>query len=160
MEELKKLFTKIGFQNVESFIASGNLIFDTKSGNAAECEAKIEATLHAALGYAVTTFLRTPAQLQAVTACAAFTEAERAVAGAYNVAFLKAPLDAVQGKALQALATEIDQFRTQGTEVYWLCRVKQSESKFSNALFERKVGVQATFRSASTVQKMAAKYCA
>jgi hypothetical protein len=42
--------------------------------------------------------------------------------------------------------------------VYWLCAVKQSESKFSNAVFERKLKLQATFRSISTVQKMAAKY--
>jgi hypothetical protein len=36
--------------------------------------------------------------------------------------------------------------------------VRQSESTFSNAAFEKAVGVRATFRGVNTVRKMAAKY--
>lgn len=158
MAELKKLFVKLGFGGVETYIASGNVIFEASSGAPAALESKIEAALHTTLGYEVATFLRTPAQLQAAAEAAVFADSERAAAGAYNVAFLKAPLSPAQSKALQALTTDIDRFATQGSEVYWLCRVKQSESKFSNAVFERKVGVVATFRGHSTVSKMAEKY--
>ena len=57
-----------------------------------------------------------------------------------------------------ALKTDIDDFATQEREIYWLCRKKQSESTFSNAVLEKTLGRQATFRGANTVQKMAAKY--
>jgi uncharacterized protein (DUF1697 family) len=59
---------------------------------------------------------------------------------------------------LVALQTEIDDFHVHGREVYWLCRKKQSESTFSNAVLEKTLRRQATLRGAATVQKMAAKY--
>src|SRR3990170_352332 len=43
-------------------------------------------------------------------------------------------------------------------EVYWLCRRKQSESTFSNAVLEKTLGRPSTLRGVNTVQKMAAKY--
>ncbi len=39
-----------------------------------------------------------------------------------------------------ALKTDIDDFHVQGREVYWLCRRKQSESTFSNAMLEKAIG--------------------
>ena len=39
-----------------------------------------------------------------------------------------------------ALKTDIDDFHVQGREVYWLCRVKQSDSKFSNVVLEKTLG--------------------
>ena len=55
------------------------------------------------------------------------------------------------------IKNEIDDFKVHGREVYWLCKVRQSDSKFSNAVFEKKTGVRATFRGASTVTKLAVK---
>ena len=57
-----------------------------------------------------------------------------------------------------ALKTEIDGFAAHEREIYWLCRRKQSESTFSNAVLEKTLGRQSTFRGANTVQKMATKY--
>ncbi len=57
-----------------------------------------------------------------------------------------------------ALRTEVDDFRVHGREIHWLCRVGQSESDFSNAVFEKTTGVRATFRNINTVRKLAAKY--
>ena len=57
-----------------------------------------------------------------------------------------------------ALKTTIDDFATHEREIYWLCLKKQSESTFSNAVLEKTLGRQVTFRGANTVQKMAAKY--
>jgi uncharacterized protein (DUF1697 family) len=49
-------------------------------------------------------------------------------------------------------------FHSYGKEIYWLCRVKQSDSKFSNAILEKKLKVKATIRGVSTIAKMATKY--
>lgn len=61
-------------------------------------------------------------------------------------------------RALMALRSEVDDFHVHGREVYWLCLKKQSESKFSNASFERALKVRVTFRSVNTVARLAAKY--
>src|SRR5918993_4656593 len=67
MDLLRSLFESMGFANVETFIASGNVIFDSKTKSTAALEKKIEKQLHAALGYEVKTFLRTLNEIADVT---------------------------------------------------------------------------------------------
>ena len=66
MDHLRSLFEAIGLTNVETFIASGNVIFDSRSKDALALERKIEKHLHAELGYEVKTFVRTIPELLAV----------------------------------------------------------------------------------------------
>ena len=50
MEDLRRLFETMGFANVETFIASGNVIFESKSKNTQAMERKIENHLRESLG--------------------------------------------------------------------------------------------------------------
>ena len=162
MTILRAHFEELALENVESFIASGNIIFETKTGSRSSdsaLEKKIEKKLHEALGYEVATFVRTPAEVAAIASFAAFGEKETAAAGALNVAFLPSPLDAATSQALLAkFRNGTDDFHVHGHEVYWLCKTKQSESKFSNSVFERVLKLKATFRSMTTIRKLAARY--
>ena len=158
MAELRRHFADLGLKNVETFIASGNVIFDAPPRKkAAVLEKQIESHLRTALGYEVATFVRTEKELAAIAAYAPFSEEEMASAGALNVAFLPEELgDACKG-ALESFKTEMDDFHTHQREVYWRCTKKQSESKFSNVVFERKLKIRATFRGINTVKRLAAK---
>ena len=158
MAQLKALFEELGLRNVETFIASGNVVFDGGSAKEAALQRKIEGHLHEALGYEVATFLRTERELTALVRGCPFSEAEVAGATALNVALLQGPLTAEAEVRLQGLRTEVDAFRMSGHEVWWLCFAKQSESTFSNAVFEKTVKVKATFRGFNTLQRLAAKY--
>jgi len=158
MDTLRATFEDAGFANVETFIASGNVIFDTRAKDLAALERKIEQVLEACLGYEVATFIRS---LEAVTAIALyqpFSPEAMASARALNVGLLKEPLPAATRTALSTLRTDIDDFHTNGSELYWICRKAQSESKISNAVFERALRVKATFRGLRTMAKLAAKY--
>lgn len=157
MDALQREFESLGFSDVETFIASGNVIFSTKLTNASALEAKIENRLAASLAYDIATFLRTPAEIASIAMYKPFADRAIKSAGAFCVGFVKSPLTAQASRALAALKSDLDDFHTNGREVYWLCKVKQSESKFSNAVFERKVGMTATFRGMSTIQRLAAK---
>ena len=119
---------------------------------------KIETHLLASLGYEVVTFIRTDAQVGAIAHYQPFKTKVLKSAVALNVAFLEKPLSTGARQTLMALKTEIDDFHVQGREVYWLCRKKQSESRFSNAVFEKTLGLRTTFRSLKTVARLAAKY--
>jgi uncharacterized protein (DUF1697 family) len=57
-----------------------------------------------------------------------------------------------------AYRNEVDDFRVNGREVYWLCRKKIGESSFSGALLEKTMAMPATMRNATTVKRLAAKY--
>lgn len=158
MDELKVVFKRAGFGGVETFIASGNVVFHEPVQHADSIEKTIEAALVKRFKYEVCTFVRTAGEVAAVAQCRPFPEERIASARAFVVGFLRAPLTAVQRKALKAFASDVDEFATRGREVYWLCRVGQSESAFSNARFEKALGVRATFRGINTVQRLAAKY--
>lgn len=158
MDALARLFGAMGFSDVETFIASGNVVFDARQTKAAALERTIASALEKALGYEVATFVRTLDELAAIAACRPFPQAAMDTAAAFNVGLLAAPLDAAATARLMALRTDIDDFHADGREVYWLCRTRQSQSTFSNNLFERRVGAKATFRSLSTMGKMAERF--
>ena len=158
MDQLRRLFEKAGFTGVETFIASGNVIFETGGRNAAALERKIETTLRAALGYDVATFLRTDAELAGVAAHAPFPPAKMKTARTLNVGFLKTALDAASTRALMAFTSDNDDFHTHAREIYWVCKTGQSDSTFSNAKLEKAIGASCTFRNITTVTKLAAKY--
>ena len=158
MDELRVLFESLGFTNVETFIASGNIIFEAKPEKNRDLEKQIEAYLQKSLGYGVATFIRTNSEIAEIAWYKPFDKAKLQIAQALNVAFLAEPLQVEAQKTLMSLSTEIDEFNVHDREVYWLCQKKQSESAFSNTLFERKLKVQTTFRGWKTILKLAAKY--
>jgi uncharacterized protein (DUF1697 family) len=159
MSALKAHFAELGLQQVETFIASGNVMFSS-SKSAPVLTAGIERRLREGLGYEVATFLRTDKEVSAIAVAAPFSTAEMSSAGALVVGLLVAPLSPSERKMLMGLRTAIDDFHVDGREVYWRCSAKQSESKFSNAVFEKVVGQQTTFRGLSTLRKLAAKLAA
>jgi uncharacterized protein (DUF1697 family) len=166
MEQLRSIFESMGFTDVETFINSGNIIFSVDTDNSKILEQKIEQQLQAELGFEVPTFIRTDQELSAIANHQAFPNLELQSAVALNIAFLADPITADNIKILDTLkisitygASEaIDDFHSNNREIYWLCRVKQSESKFSNAILEKKLKVKSTLRGADTIKKIAAKY--
>ena len=158
MEALRSLFVELGLANVETFIASGNVIFETTARNAKTLEQKIADHLKAALGYEVATFLRTAAEVQAVANYQPFAVEEMTAAAALNIGFLVEPLSAEAVSKLLTYRNAMDDLHVQGREVYWLCRMKQTESPFAKAGFEKITKTKATFRGVNTVRKLAAKY--
>jgi uncharacterized protein (DUF1697 family) len=156
MEELRTLFGGMGFGDVRTMLASGNVLFKAAGATPAGLEARVGGRLEAHFGYEVTTFVRTAAEMAAVAASPATSEDERSRAAAVNVAFLERSLTAAEQEAVLALRSDVDDLRVAGREVHWMCRVKQSESRFTNVRLERAAGVRSTIRGWNTVQKLAA----
>ncbi len=158
MEALRDLFSALGFANVETFIASGNVIFETKAAGDNVLEKKIERRLEAALGYEVGTFVRSVEEIRAISEYQPFDKAALALSQALNIGFLQDRLSASTLAAVMAFASPIDDFHVHGREVYWLCRTKQSDSKFTGKTLERALKAPVTFRSASTINRLASKF--
>ena len=159
MERLRAEFEALGLESVETFIASGNVIFQTKKRNARNLERTIEERLRSCFGYAVDTFLRSPGELALTAGYPAFTRTELEAPGAtLYIAFLHGPPSAEAERKLMTFRTETDDFTVHGREIYYLVRTRLSESRFSGAVLERTLGQPATMRNVSTVKKLAEKY--
>jgi uncharacterized protein (DUF1697 family) len=158
MDALRAHFDALGFTDVQTFIASGNVVFSSRTKNLTTLERTIEKRLHASLGYEVKTFVRSCAEVAAIAGYKPFADKAIQNARSLNVGFLAAPLDAAATKALMALKTDVDDFHVNGREVYWLCKVGQGDSTMSNVRFEKMMKVGVTFRGMKTIVKLAGKH--
>ena len=158
MDHLRRLFEELGFSNVETVIASGNVIFDSPAKNGQTLEKKIEKHLRQSLGYEVATFIRSPSDLVAITRYKPFTDSDlNAADHILYVAFLARPPEADAKIKLRPLINPVDDFDVHLREVYWLRRTSVGESKFSYAKLERALKMPATFRNVTTVKRIALK---
>jgi uncharacterized protein (DUF1697 family) len=162
MDRLRQLFTDLGLTNVETFIASGNVIFDSRSADAEALEARIERGLKKALGYDVGVFLRSCEELAAIAAHEPLASARGAASSGRedactrHVVFLKAAADQAVKTKIAALRTMDDDFHAHRRELYWKTR-----ASFQSPVavpFGKIVGSGGTMRNLTTVRKLAAKY--
>jgi uncharacterized protein (DUF1697 family) len=158
MEQLRRLFEEMEFANVETFIASGNVIFDSRS-SASASEKKIEKFLKQKLGYEVATFIRTLPELAAIDQYKPFSETELYTAGhTLYVGFLANILPKAAVKNVSSLAGVVDDLHVFNREVYWLCRTSFGDSEVSGAVLAKALGTPTTFRNINTVRRLVAKY--
>jgi uncharacterized protein (DUF1697 family) len=155
MDHLRQLFVDLGFSNVETFIASGNVIFDSTSKSSRSLERKIEKRLLESLGYEVLTYVRSVPEVMNLARYTPFRDSE---AHTVYVGFLADEPQPDAKEKLLALTTAIDDLHLQGREVYWLCRGTFSETTISGDVLAKALGLPVTLRNTNTVRRIAAKY--
>jgi uncharacterized protein (DUF1697 family) len=160
MSQLRALLMAIDLANVETFIASGNVLFETRASGAAALERRIAAHLQQSLGYEVATFIRTVPEVAAIAAYRPFAAADIGDDGSsLYVAFVHAQPTTHTKEKLLATRTAIDDLHVQGREIYWLARRRLGEtSLFSGAILEKTIGAPATMRNITTIRRLAARY--
>jgi uncharacterized protein (DUF1697 family) len=158
MDALRRLFETWGGSNVETFIASGNVVFDTARRSAESTERSIEDHVRKALGYPVMTFLRTVPELAAVAAHLPFAQDELDAGGTLFVGFMKTAPGPSVARAVAALRNDVNDFAVRDRELYWLRR-SQLMQVISGPPIEKLIGSPMTMRNVNTVRRLAAKYC-
>ena len=154
MDQLRKLFVEMGFTSVETFIASGNVIFESKRADPEALEARIERHLEKALGYEVGTFVRSCAEVAAVAAHDGYQVGKDCLV---HIVFMKTPCEKAIMKKLLELRTKDDDFHAHKREVYWITRGSFRDSPAAIPL-GKLVGGVGTMRNVNTVRRLAANY--
>ena len=157
-EELRRHFEAMGFGEVVTFRASGNVIFSTAKREAeAKLATRVETELDEWLGYDVPVFLRSAAELAAVAAHEPFAASAVAKSkGKLQVSFLKKKPTAAAKKKALAPATDEDLLAIEGRELYWLPSGGISESDLDLKAIDAALGA-GTMRTMGTVEQIAAK---
>jgi uncharacterized protein (DUF1697 family) len=155
MAKLRDAFADAGFEDVTTYIASGNVLF-TSTRPAAGLEHEIEAALEKAFGRELVVVVRSQRQLRTVVDKA--PEDFLALEGTHHrdAVFLKAPLTAAKAMKVVKLRDGVDQAWT-GTGVVYFARLSAERQR---SLMSKIVGTpeyQAmTIRSWSTATKLRA----
>ncbi len=158
MSRLKSLFEELGYTDVATFIASGNVIFSTPERATNKLELRIAAHLEQSLGYNVDTFVRTLDEVAAIASSKPFPE-DGAEGITIHVGFLQQPLSSAAAKVLAGVRTPDDEFLVKAREYYWLCRIRTSDSKVWAAPEVRALKLPtSTMRNMSSVRKLVVKH--
>ena len=159
-EELRAEFKALGFADVATFRASGNVIFSADAGTGERALAKtIEDGLGEALGYAVPVFLRSCAEVATIAAHEPFDPAlVESSKGKLQVSLLLEKPSARERKLVLALATDEDRLAIRGRELYWLPSGGLLESDLDLKAIAAALGSD-TRRTMGTIEQIAAKHC-
>jgi uncharacterized protein (DUF1697 family) len=154
MSELRDLFVGLGCEDVTTYVQSGNVVFRSAVGSAAEMTRKIEQRIARDLGLTLTVLVRTEAELAKVAAGNPF-ERDAADVGHLHVTFLAGAPERTRVRELGAGYEGPDAFAVVGREVYLHCPNGYGRSKLSNAFLEKRLGTAGTTRNWKTVTKLA-----
>jgi uncharacterized protein (DUF1697 family) len=157
MADLRKLLAGLGYTHIETYIQSGNAVFDAQGSASAVCK-DVATVLTSHMGAPVDVIVRTHADLTRVIAANPFAAEAAAEGGRVHVGFLA-------GKAKANAAAELDQIvkvyprrrdrvHFAGDCLYLHLPEGAADTKFTPRAVERALGVASTARNWNTVLKL------
>jgi len=155
MKELARILTDAGLKNVRTYIASGNVIFESGSANKAALTRKIEKALHKTLGYEVSVVLRTLSEIESMVIRNPFKKYEASKDVMLCVVFLANEPKTKPKLPLVSLTEKLEVFAvTEGTACVVSRRKKTGWFGFPNNFVEKQLSVTGTTRQWSSVKKL------
>jgi len=156
MDALASALTSAGFRNVKTYIASGNVIFDSRAKKLDGLEKKAERKLLETFGHEIAVFIFSVAGLQALIERDPFRRIKSSSDVMLIVTFLKHKAPQVK-LPLESKTENLEVFAIQDRAVFTVARRKKTGwFGFPNNFIEKQFGVAATTRQWRTLQKVVA----
>jgi uncharacterized protein (DUF1697 family) len=156
MDELKAVCESLGFENVRTYIQSGNVVFDSLVPDQPEISAALENRLAEIYGFQVTVLIRDRNAYQRVIDGNPFLDEPAIDPRALLVTFLSQEPSQSALDDIEPAPDDADQYRFSESkqEVYLHCPDGYGRTRLSNNFFEKKLGVAATTRNWNTVGRL------
>jgi uncharacterized protein (DUF1697 family) len=156
MPALCQLLTGLGFTGVKSLLQSGNVVFGCSGKADAALERQLEAAVAAELGVQTAFFVRSAREWNAIVESNPYPDAARDDPSRFVMMACKSAPAANDVAALRAVIVGRETVSAVGKQLYAIYPDGQGNSKFTNALIERKLSIPCTARNWNTVLKLAA----
>jgi uncharacterized protein (DUF1697 family) len=155
MADLRASLEAVGLGNVETYLQSGNVVFDTEADSPRELAAAIEGRIGGDLGHHVEVLVLRSEEMRWIAASNPFLSAPGIDEKWLHATFLFRPAsEAAFGELV--LPARPGESATLVGQVVWLCLPSgYGRTRLSNAFFERALDTYATTRNWRTVQALA-----
>ena len=153
MERLRGICADAGFDNVRTFIASGNAIFETARTPTRWLD-DLQAAISEEVGAEISVVVRTPAQLKATVAANPFVVEQGLDPKHFHVTFLSGSPAKRHLPVLAAIDTKGDRYHHVGRELFLHCPNGYARSKLNNNALEKALSIRATTRNWNTVNRL------
>ncbi len=150
MADLRRRLTSAGYDDVTTYVQSGNVVFRIASTPEPTLVRDLEREIHRAFRLQVTVLVRTMAQLREVVAKNPFLR-RGADPATVHVTFLAGRPAPAAVTSLAAKTGGPDEAVVRGREVYLCCPGGYGRTNLNNAFLEKQLGVAGTTRNWKTV---------
>ena len=154
METLRATFESLGFENVNSYINSGNLAFDTSKTDDSKLAKKIHDAILKDFGFDISVMVRSITEIKEIIANNTYIgqfDNDKDV----HVFFLGSEPTAEQKTQLQEKTNENEYITITGRTIYYMLRISILDSALGKGFLDRKLKIVNTARNWRTVQKLA-----
>lgn len=156
MAELRKMLSGLGFDNVETYIQSGNAVVDAEAP-AAKVAQSVAAALERLIGSPVGVIVRTHEQLDRIIRENPYAK-EASDGSKVHVAFLVGPAAPGARAALEQIVEQYpnrrDRYQLAGDHIYLHLPDGAAETKFTGKTLDKAISVISTGRNWNTVLKL------
>jgi len=152
MPQLLAVCENLGYSDAWTLGNSGNAVFDAV-GSRTAIEHAMEDALESELGFEVTTFVRTAAEVGKALKASPFPVCE---GDTYFITFLKKPPSTATAKAFEAASNDFDTLVVIGRDVHWRMRGKSTETTLKTKTWKL-VGDHSTSRNVNMLRRLAVK---
>ena len=154
MDALKQLFTSLGFQNVDTYIQSGNVFFQCKKTSEEKLAATIAKDIENVFAFDVPTIVKKADDLKQIITDNPFTKDKKKLAEYFHVTFLSTTPTKENLDSIAKINFGNDAFAVIDKAIYLYCPNSYSSSKLTNGFFENKLKVIATTRNWKTCNEL------
>lgn len=151
MAELRELLANSGLKNVQTYIQSGNVIFQSKVDDINALEKSIKQSIFDHFGFDVSVLVRTRIQLKAIFDTCPFSEEKKV--NSYFAMLTEIPNKDLVKEASEK-TYENEEYEIVNDCIYFYCDKGYGNAKFNLNFFERKLKVGATSRNYKTMVKL------
>jgi len=152
MAELRELFTKSGFKNVQTYIQSGNVFLES-SDNSKKIKIIAEELILQHFGFEVTTLVKTESELKTIYGSCPF---QNDVKEKSYFMMLDSLPDSTGLEEVSELSYKEEEIHITDNCIYFSSANGYGRTKFNSNFFERKLKVNATARNYKTMLKLLA----
>lgn len=158
MDALKKMLENMGFQNVETYIQSGNVFLDSEDENAAGVGFKIKQEIAKVFGYDVPVVMVSKNDLELCFTNNLFLMEKGCDSKKLYVAFISKELTAVALNDLKISNFKPDEAAIDGNRIYIKYGIGAGKTNLDQKYIEKKLNVVATIRNWNTVTNLFETY--
>jgi uncharacterized protein (DUF1697 family) len=154
MDALRELYTSLKLRHPETYVQSGNVIFETQERDLERQAKRIERAIEKEFGFHADVIVRTPAQMRDVVARNPFAKRRDIEPGKLIVTFLAGDPGEPAREAVRKVKIGPEELRIEGRELYVYFPDGMGRSKLPVAAISRMLKVPGTARNWNSVTKM------
>ena len=154
MADLRALYQGLGFQNVTTYVQSGNVVFSADEGDSSRLAQQIEQQMQSVWGYSVPVLLRGAEDFSRILNTNPFLQRPDTDLSKLHVTFLTAPVDETRLQGIPSPNADGDEFAAGGQEIFVYCPGGYGRTRLNNNFFEKKLAQPVTTRNWNTVTEM------